>query len=163
MYVCIYIYIYAHVYVYVYMYVYICIYIYIYILQCEYIYIYIYTHMRTIYKHVAIWVFIHVHINIYIYIYRERERDIHIGSRPPVRGTESLQRRLQLSAPLGRCNSPFECPTGARSCCVELFPYRSPRGNQRFPTPGLHNKIPALKIFARGWVAKESICLHYQR
>ena len=30
-------------------------------------------------------------------------------------------------------------------------------------TPGLHNKIPALKIFARGWVAQESICLHYQR
>ena len=29
--------------------------------------------------------------------------------------------------------------------------------------PGLHNKIPALKIFARGWVAQESICLHYQR
>ena len=24
-------------------------------------------------------------------------------------------------------------------------------------TPGLHNKIPALKIFARGWVAQESI------
>ena len=23
-------------------------------------------------------------------------------------------------------------------------------------TPGLHNKIPALKIFARGWVAQES-------
>ena len=30
-------------------------------------------------------------------------------------------------------------------------------------TPGLHNKIPALKIFARGWVAQESIFLHYQR
>ena len=27
-------------------------------------------------------------------------------------------------------------------------------------TPGLHNKIPALKILARGWVAQESICLH---
>ena len=25
-------------------------------------------------------------------------------------------------------------------------------------TPGLHNKIPALKIFARGWVAQEPIC-----
>ena len=24
------------------------------------------------------------------------------------------------------------------------------------PTPGLHNKIPALKTFARGWVAQES-------
>ena len=24
-------------------------------------------------------------------------------------------------------------------------------------TPGLHNKIPALKIFARGWVAQEPI------
>ena len=23
--------------------------------------------------------------------------------------------------------------------------------------PGLHNKIPALKIFARGWVAQESM------
>ena len=30
-------------------------------------------------------------------------------------------------------------------------------------TPGLHNKIPALKIFARGWVAQETIFLHYQR
>ena len=29
--------------------------------------------------------------------------------------------------------------------------------------PGLHNKIPALKIFARDWVAQESIFLHYQR
>ena len=25
-------------------------------------------------------------------------------------------------------------------------------------TPGLHNKIPAQKIFARGWVAQEPIC-----
>ena len=30
-------------------------------------------------------------------------------------------------------------------------------------TPSLHNKIPALKIFARGWVAQESLVLHYQR
>ena len=29
-------------------------------------------------------------------------------------------------------------------------------------TPGLHNKIPANKIFARVWVAP-IICLHYQR
>ena len=35
--------------------------------------------------------------------------------------------------------------------------------NLKRVTPGLHNKIPALKIFARGWVAQESICLHYQR
>ena len=32
------------------------------------------------------------------------------------------------------------------------------RGPLKIPTPGLHNKIPALKIFARGWVAQESIC-----
>ena len=25
-------------------------------------------------------------------------------------------------------------------------------------TPGLHNKIPAYKILARGWVAQEPIC-----
>ena len=25
-------------------------------------------------------------------------------------------------------------------------------------TPGLHNKIPAYKIFARGWVAQKSCC-----
>ena len=25
-------------------------------------------------------------------------------------------------------------------------------------TPGFHNKIPALKIFARGWVTQEPIC-----
>ena len=25
-------------------------------------------------------------------------------------------------------------------------------------TPGLHNKIPAWKTFARGWVAQEPIC-----
>ena len=30
-------------------------------------------------------------------------------------------------------------------------------------TPGLHNKIPAYNMFARGWVAQESIFLHYQR
>ena len=30
-------------------------------------------------------------------------------------------------------------------------------------TPGLHNKTPALKTLARGWVAQEPICLHYQR
>ena len=30
-------------------------------------------------------------------------------------------------------------------------------------TPGLHNKIPAHKTFARVWVAQESILLHYQR
>ena len=35
--------------------------------------------------------------------------------------------------------------------------------NHTASTPGLHNKIPALKIFARGWAAQESICLHYQR
>ena len=29
--------------------------------------------------------------------------------------------------------------------------------------PGLHNKIPAHKIFARVWVSHESIVLHYQR
>ena len=27
-----------------------------------------------------------------------------------------------------------------------------------FNTPGLHNKIPANKIFARVWVAQEPIC-----
>ena len=27
-----------------------------------------------------------------------------------------------------------------------------------FITPGLHNKIPAQKISARGWVAQEPIC-----
>ena len=25
-------------------------------------------------------------------------------------------------------------------------------------TPGLHNKIPAYKMFARGWVAQQPIC-----
>ena len=25
-------------------------------------------------------------------------------------------------------------------------------------TPGLHNKIPAYKILARGWIAQEPIC-----
>ena len=25
-------------------------------------------------------------------------------------------------------------------------------------TPGLHNKIPAYKIFARGWIAQEPFC-----
>ena len=30
-------------------------------------------------------------------------------------------------------------------------------------TPGLRNKISAYNVFARGWVAQESIVLHYQR
>ena len=35
--------------------------------------------------------------------------------------------------------------------------------NHNILTPGLHNKIPAHKIFARVWVAQESIVLHFQR
>ena len=30
--------------------------------------------------------------------------------------------------------------------------------NDKTGTPGLHNKIPAHKIFARGWVAQKSFC-----
>ena len=30
----------------------------------------------------------------------------------------------------------------------------SSSNNSNSNTPGLHNKIPALKIFARGWVAQ---------
>ena len=36
-------------------------------------------------------------------------------------------------------------------------PARPVRSPGESTTPGLHNKIPALKIFARGWVAHESI------
>ena len=44
-----------------------------------------------------------------------------------------------------------------RICFV---PPRSPTRNlhrHERGTPGLHSKIPALKIFARGWAAQESI------
>ena len=41
-------------------------------------------------------------------------------------------------------------------------PYRlegkSFRHSWSMATPCLHNKIPALKIFTRGWVAQEPIC-----
>ena len=30
--------------------------------------------------------------------------------------------------------------------------------NDNDDTPGLHNKIPVKKVFARGWVAQEPIC-----
>ena len=46
-------------------------------------------------------------------------------------------------------------------CLVRWIPVLPSYGD--LATPDLHNKIPALKIFARGWVAQESICLHYQR
>ena len=34
----------------------------------------------------------------------------------------------------------------------------SPRARSNDNTPGLHNRIPAYNIFARGWVAQTSIC-----
>ena len=39
----------------------------------------------------------------------------------------------------------------------------APAAPLKEPTPGLHDKIRARKIFARGWVAQESIVLYYQR
>ena len=45
--------------------------------------------------------------------------------------------------------------------CNTILQTLSPTSRQ--PTPGLHNKIPAHKIFARVWVAQESVVLHYQR
>ena len=40
---------------------------------------------------------------------------------------------------------------------AELGPHKCGTPIRPQGTPGLHNKIPALKIFARGWVAQESI------
>ena len=40
--------------------------------------------------------------------------------------------------------------------CRVLIPTEAGCGLRLTPTPGLHNKIPALKIFARGWVAQKS-------
>ena len=42
--------------------------------------------------------------------------------------------------------------------CFDVVVVAHARARRVSATPGLHNKIPALKIFARGWVAQESIC-----
>ena len=41
-------------------------------------------------------------------------------------------------------------------CAVAACWFDNP--HQAVPTPGVHNKIPAHKIFARVWVAQEPIC-----
>ena len=60
--------------------------------------------------------------------------------------------------------------TGAIPCFRDGKHYvkrKGPRSPARawplHATPSLHNKIPAQEIFARVWVAQESIVLHYQR
>ena len=40
--------------------------------------------------------------------------------------------------------------------CIQTLPHALERKQQKH-TPGLHNKIPAQKIFARVWVAQEPI------
>ena len=44
------------------------------------------------------------------------------------------------------------------TCLTDLDPVPGEDVAEDVYTPGLHNKIPALKIFARGWVAQEHIC-----
>ena len=47
---------------------------------------------------------------------------------------------------------PIRSPSGMEVCHTPSLP------TEIIPTPGLHNKIPAYKIFTRGWVAQEPFC-----
>ena len=108
---------------------------------CIYIYIYIYTSLSLyicmyvyIYIYIYLCVYIYIYIYIYICIYRSITHIRHIyivfrkGRSPRGSDSTSLRRRRYS----------FMYCTG-------------------FTTPGLHNKIPAHKIFARVWVAQEPI------
>ena len=47
---------------------------------------------------------------------------------------------------------------GVGEVVLLLLEHLPDQGPLEVPTPGLHNKIPAYKILARGWVAQESFC-----
>ena len=96
-----------------------------------YIHIYIYIEReRVTYIYIYIHIHIHIHIYIYIYIY------IHICSPFPTEGLLDHPPEAVDGPPLGH------------PVAVVLGPAT---------TPGLHNKIPAHKIFARVWVAQKSL------
>ena len=85
-------------------------------------------HGTRMYVYIYIYIYIYIHIYIYIYIF-----NTHVCVQAPLRSHGTRAGRA-----LTHCS------------CLG--------GNQTRVTPGLHNKIPAHKIFARVWVAQEPIC-----
>ena len=83
------------------------------------------------------YTYIHLHIYIYIYIYILKHNVFQ-------------RRRYSPECFWGRVNR-------------QSLTVSKQRPTRQWHTPGLHNKIPAHKIFARVWVAQEPICLHYRR
>ena len=89
------------------------------------IYIYIYTHTHT-YIHTYIYKYIYIYIHIYVCMWY------------------TIHARVKH-----RDASPFSQPRNCRRKENSSRSHPPPR------TPGLHNKIPAHKIFARVWVRKD--------
>ena len=119
-----------------------CVYIYIYIYTYVCMYKYTYTCMPNTHVYICVYIHIYIHIyislHIYVYIYIYMYRDVYTYIYVYIH----------------------------TYICIYLPPSRRRRGAYgRAPicpgTPGLHNKIPAHKIFARVWVDQESIVLHY--
>ena len=142
------------VYIYIYIYIYICIYIYIYV-----VYVFIYLCMYNMY------------VYIYIYMYKLLHPRAETLS-APFFTTQSFALTHRKTHPkfLPIC-SPLGVAFRFRALVAENITQR-PYGQQLLKcfcswdkktwntpcrrTPGLHNKIPAHKIFARVWVAQES-------
>ena len=181
-YICMYIYIYIYTH---YTYIHICI-------VCVYIYIYIYTHYTYKYIYIYIYIYICMYtyictytcmyacicMYIYIYIYSPSQsagaygQFSERGSRIPglrlilisIRSVFPVSIQIHvyvyiyiyIYVPHTGGHSQVGCNRGAFwTGSVDWF--------RLIGTPGLHNKIPAHKTFARVWVAQESIVLHYQR
>ena len=128
MYACVCMCVYVYVYIYIYIYIYICIHVYMY--TCIRIYIYIY---------------MYIHIYIYTHIILHK-----FGAQDPC-----ASNWLSIEA-----SGTFASEGLLDSSTTQRAKTHSPpeRSDPLTTTPGLHNKIPALKIFARGWVAQKSIC-----
>ena len=84
-------------------------------------------------------VYIYIYIYIYMYTYPPEEK-LFNGTVPY--GTRRL---CFLKSQIDRDNDTLR---------VSLEAWRV----RARVTPGLHKKIPAYKVFARGWVAQEPIC-----
>ena len=92
-------------------------------------YIYIYIYICT---HAYVYIYIYTYVDIYIYIY------IYVHTYNPHRARISQFELFELVL------------------LLKLDGVLSSNSRQQYLTPGLHNKIPARKIFARVWVAQKS-------
>ena len=96
---------------------------------CMYVYIYIYTHL-----------YIHTHIHMYRNISYTYSIGPQMGAAKWLQGTR------------------FFAAASRRFAFGRELPVFSALSDHWHHTPGLHNKIPPHKIFARVWVAQEPIC-----